>query len=205
MNKTQVAILWGLAVAVVAVFLIVSRVVGQPSLASDGTALLPAVAFSLPEIPESARKSYPYADQAARSWQGDAKLVSTSASWAFARLDDLSKPTGWTFQFFSPATQKLFVVSVDGLRAVVVREALSAYALPTISTSTWQLDSHQALNAWLNAGGGSLLQTHPIVDVSARLRQSDQGQAEWIVVGVARGNQLAKAVRIDAADGKILP
>ena len=205
MSKTQIAILWGLALLVVAVFFVASRVVGRPSPTSEGSTLLTAGAFALPEVPESARRLYPYADQAARSWQGDAALVSASASWAFALVDDLSKPTGWTFQFFSPRTQKLFVVSVDGTRAAVIREALSPYALPTVAASAWQLDSHQALNAWLNQGGGSFLQAHPIVDISARLRQSDSGRPEWIVAGVVRGSQIAQTVRVDASDGKVLP
>jgi len=204
-SKTQIVVLWGLALLVVAVFFVASRVISRPSSASEGSTPLSVGAYALPEVPESARRLYPYADQAARSWQGDAALVSASASWAFAQVDDLSKSTGWTFQFFSPRSQKLFVVSVDGTQATVIHETLSPYALPTVSTSAWQLDSHQALNAWLNQGGGSFLQAHPVVDISARLRQSDSGRPEWMVAGVIRGSQVAQTVRVDASDGKVLP
>ena len=94
------------------------------------------------------------------------------------------------------------MVNVSETQVAVLRESLSPYPLSVLPLEEWQIDSVQALNAWLNHGGGGFLKSHPIVDVNARLRRSKEGRAEWIVVGVVRGSQTAHAVRVDAVSGQ---
>lgn len=205
MTKKQVAILWGLTALVLIVFVLVGRVISrsaekQPSPIAAGH----GQTYNLDPISQSARNLYPLADQAARSWQKDAKLVSASASWPFVKLNDFSRPTAWTFQFFSPRTQRIFVVSAGETQVAVIRDSLSPYILPTASTGEWQLDSYQALSIWLNNGGGNLLARHPIVDVSVMLQPSEISNLEWIVIGTVRDSQLVHLVRIDAQSGTLL-
>ena len=68
----------------------------------------------------------------------------------------------------------------------------------------WRVDSHQALGTWLDYGGAAFLSSHSVVDVSARLRHSEDGKLEWSVVGVARGSQAFQLVRTDAESGRVI-
>ena len=130
--------------------------------------------------------------------------MSAGASWRFPRLDGFSRPVDWTFQFFSPAAHRMYVANVKEGQVTPIREGLAPYPVSTVSVGKWQLDSHQALNAWVNRSGGSFLRVHPIVDVNARLRRSKEGQLEWIVVGVVRGSPAMQMVRVDATNGWVL-
>jgi hypothetical protein len=204
MSKTQIAILWGLAVVIVIVFAVLSQVISRPSQGMGPGQLVPDKVYNVAETDRSARKLYPLADQAARSWQADAQLVSATANWPFVELDHFSKPVAWTFQFYSPGTSKIYVLHVDGDQVGVLREALSPYPLAGIAVDNWQSDSHQALAAWLNDGGGRFLSRNSVVDVTARLRHSEEGQLLWVVVGAVRGEQEIQLSRVDAASGEIV-
>ena len=143
-------------------------------------------------------------DQAARSWQGDAQLSSATASWSFAQVDDLSGAAEWTFQFYSPGTHQLYVVSVGEELVSPITNMLSPYELPVVSIEDWRVDSHQALGTWLTEGGAAFLAAYSVVDVSARLRHSQEGRLEWSVVGVVRDSQTLHLVRVDASSGQVL-
>ena len=131
-------------------------------------------------------------------WQPDATLVSAAASWSFVSLDGFSRPTDWTFQFYSPATQRVYQVYVSETTASPIRETLSPYSLPTIAVQEWQVDSHQALNAWLNRGGGVFIKRHPIVDVSIRLARTKESGVVWTVVGLDESGQAVQTEYVDA-------
>ena len=204
MTKTQIAILWGLAVLVVVVFAILSRVISHSVQDDAATAAQPQETHALAANPQSARALYPLADQAARSWREDARLISAMVSWPDVRVEDLVEPQGWTFQFYSPDSQHIYVVTVSGSRVVPIRQGLSPYPLPSASAEDWQVDSPQALTAWLNEGGSAFLRTHPTVDLSVRLRPVEEGRLEWIVSGVVRDSQTVHVVRVNAESGQVL-
>lgn len=201
MTKTQIAILWGLTILVVISFIVLGRIISRPAAQALPISMLPAKTYHLSQVDYSARGYYARAQQAASSWQGDAQLVSASAHWPFVRLDNLSQPTTWTFQFFSPATQRIYVTSVDDKSVTFVRSSLTPYPLAVVTVDRWQIDSPAALNAWLNGGGGQFLELNPAVDVSARLVAGDRDSAEWVVVGSVSGSPDVQITRIDAATG----
>lgn len=149
----------------------------------------------------SARQAYPSAVDAARSWQADGQLAIVSAHWQPRRGRWPAEVT-WMFQFYSPATRRLAVVVVDGGRALLLREALSPYVVPTFSEADWQVDSQAALDAWWNVGGAHFLSTYAEVDLMAQLRVLDKedNRLAWTVTGVA-GNQVKKVV-VDGATGE---
>jgi hypothetical protein len=149
-------------------------------------------AYRLPETPHSARNQYARAEDAARDWQPDAALVSAATSWSFVSLDDFSRPVDWTFQFFSPATGRVYTVNVDQTSVTPIRDTLSPYELSIIDVEHWQIDSYQAINDWLNQGGGTFLKRHPVVDVSIRLAQPRGGAPVWTVVGLTDSGQTAQ-------------
>jgi len=209
MTKTQLAILWGLGV----LFIVILGTVGilytqatwteAPMAMPKATnvasvATPPQVAYRLPETSYTARNLYDQAEQAAKAWQPDAKLVSAAASWSFAGLDGFSRPTDWTFQFYSPATRRIYVTNVAETMVTRIRETLSPYSLRTVDVEQWQVDSHQALNAWLNRGGGAFLKQHAVVDVSIRLAQAPEGVPMWTVLGIDSSGQATQTERIDA-------
>jgi hypothetical protein len=204
MTKTQIGILWGLGVLVVVVFAILTRVISQSPGQSTVLTAPPAKVYRLPDIPQSARSLYLRADQAARSWQADARLVSATASWSFAQVDDLSGAVDWTFQFYSPETHQLYVVSVGEELVAPITDMLSPYELPVVSIEDWRVDSHQALGTWLTEGGAAFLKGSSVVDVSASLRHSQQQRLEWSVVGVVRDSQTFHLVRVDASSGQVV-
>jgi hypothetical protein len=212
-TRAQLTVLWGLAVGVVLVFAVLTYVLSQPwppeRLSAAPQAPVPvgtmsrAAVYRLPETPYSAHSVYDRAERVAKAWQPDAGLASAVASWPFAELDELSGPVDWTFSFFSPGTQRVYVVNVSQEQVTPIREALSPYPLPVVALDRWRVDSHQALSAWLDGGGGEFLRSHSIVDISARLGV-EEGQGLWAVVATGRGNQSVFAIRVDAADGNVL-
>lgn len=203
MTKTQIAILWGLAVLVVAVFVVLGQVLSRPAAQDMQITPPPGKTYSLPQVAYSARGFYARALQAASSWQSDAQLVSAAAHWSFARLDHLSQPTTWTFQFFSPGTQRIYVAGVDEQTVTFIRSSLTPYPLATMTADRWQIDSPEALNTWLNYGGGRFLELNPAVDVSARLVAGSGDSIEWVVVGSVSGVPDVQVSHIDAATGNV--
>jgi hypothetical protein len=155
-------------------------------------------AYRLPETPHSAQNRYARSEKAAWEWQPDAALVSAAASWPFVGLDDFSRPVDWTVQFYSSATGRVYTINVDQETVTPIRETLSPYELPAIDLDHWQVDSYQAINEWLNRGGGAFLKRHPVVDVSIRLARPPSGAPVWTVVGIEASGQMVHTERIDA-------
>jgi hypothetical protein len=204
MSKTQIVILWGLAVLVVIVFAVLSQVVSRaPSSSSVAVTVPPARQVRLPDT-HSLKKLYPRADQAARTWQGDALLAAATASWSFVQMADLEAANDWTLQFYSPSTQQLQVLTANEEHILPIVTSLSPYELSTVAMENWRVDSHQALSTWLNAGGSAFLTRYSVVDVSARLGFSKEKRLEWSVVGVVRDTQTFHQVRIDATSGEVI-
>jgi len=203
MSKTQIVILWGLAVLVVIVFAVLSQVISRAPSSEAAMTVPPARQIHLPDT-HSLKKLYPRADQAARTWQGDALLAAATASWSFVRVEDLSAANDWTLQFYSPSTQQIQVLTANEEQVLPIVSSLSPYELPTVAMENWRVDSHQALSTWLNAGGAAFLDRYSVVDISARLGFSKEKRLEWSVVGIVRDSQTFHQVRIDATSGEVI-
>jgi hypothetical protein len=164
-----------------------------------------ARSYSLPKTSYSARTVYQQAERSAKQWQPDAGLVAASTNWAFADIDGFSEPVDWTFTFFSPRKQQVYVLAVHRDRVTPIRETLAPYSLPAIDLDSWSIDSHEAIAEWLESGGGELLQHYPVVSVSVRLGMEGQRVA-WTVAGTAEQDAAARVLTIfDAANGRTLP
>lgn len=187
MTRRQWLILGSLALVVIALLIALMYVLlTAPSGTSELLpSPLPRETFELPVAAVTARSAYGLAQETALKWQGDAYLVSASASWLNTTLDLFREPVPWAFQFYSPSAGQLQVLSISGGEAKVLRESFAAYVLPAVSTEAWPIDSPQALAAWLNAGGGRFLRTHTLVDVHATLRyDKEKAQVMWFVTGL---------------------
>lgn len=153
----------------------------------------------------TARQAFDPAAGLARQWQEDARLAAVSGHWPAVGM----QPGGqveWAFQFFSPSTQRLVLVTVTGGAARMVRESVSPYTVPTFPTEAWRVDSDQALQAWWKRGGETLVARRPDVDVVMQLRMLDEGvgQPIWTVVGSVPGTETAFAVVVNATDGALV-
>lgn len=145
-------------------------------------AAAPAPTYTVTAGAVTARSAYGQAEAVARAWQGDAALLSASAVWRKTSVADLSWPVAWNYQFYSSGTAKIYLVVVRDGQARGIRESLSPYKLTSIPGEQWQVDSHRALSAWLNGGGGNFMRQYSLLDIQAKL-SVQQGRLAWVVSG----------------------
>jgi len=153
----------------------------------------------------TARQALAPAAELAAQWQEDARLTAVSCQWLVVGM----RPGGeaeWAFQFFSPSTQRLALITVASGAAHKVRESPSPYAVPTFSTEEWRVDSDRALQVWVENGGGDWLARRPDTDLAMQLRIPDGGseQPVWIVVGLIISTDDTLTVVMNATDGALV-
>jgi len=153
----------------------------------------------------TARQAYAPAAELAGQWREDARLAAVYARWPVAKMQEEGR-VEWTFQFFSPSTQRLSLIAVAGGQARLVRESLSPYPLSTFSPEEWRMDSDRALQAWWNRGGEDLVARRPDADLAMQLRMPDEGggQPIWTVVGSLSGTEATVIVAVNAATGVLV-
>lgn len=152
----------------------------------------------------SARQAFAPAARLAAQWQRDGRLAVVSSQWSAVGLPS-SGNVLWTFQFFSPSTQRLALVVVEDGVARMLREGLSPYVLPTFSPEDWRVDSGQAWQTWWDRGGRHLMTRGVGVDVVMQLRASGKGDHPlWSVTGLIAGTDSAFTLVVDASDGTVL-
>jgi len=152
----------------------------------------------------TAREALAPAAELAAQWQEDARLAVVSGRWSGVEMqqgDDVE----WAFQFFSPSTQRLALVLVSGGAARMVRDSLSPYRVPTFSTGEWRVDSDQALRAWWDSGGSTVVARRPDVELAMQLRVPDEGDDPvWTVAGVFFEQESAFVVVVNATSGVLV-
>jgi len=157
-----------------------------------------------PEGAATARQAFSLAAGQADQWQDDAGLAAVSCHWPAAGMQADDQVT-WAFQFFSPSTQRLAFVMVTDGAARLVREGVSPYVVPTLSTEEWRVDSDQALRVWWERKGKALAARRSDIDLTMQLRASDGGgRPVWVVVGMLTSANTAYTVMVDATDGAVV-
>jgi len=153
----------------------------------------------------TARQAFAPAAEVAGQWQEDAQLAAVSGHWPAVELRTGGQ-VEWAFQFFSPSTQRLALVTVAGGQAHVVRESLSPYVVSTFSAEAWRVDSERALQTWWSRGGESLVTRRPDADLAMQLRvpEGAGGRPVWSVVGLIAGTETAFTVMVNATDGAVV-
>ena len=153
----------------------------------------------------TARQAFAPATELAVQWQEDVRLAVVSCRWPTVGVY-AGGEVEWTFQFFSPSTQRLALVTVAGGVARMVRESVSPYTVPTFSAEAWRVDSDQALQMWWNRGGGSLVARRPDTDLAMQLRVPDDGSGRpaWTVVGLVVGTETVFTIVVDATSGALV-
>lgn len=144
----------------------------------------------------------------ALSWASDAQLVAATASWSgVTSLDQVGAPGQWTYRFYSPAKQRLYIVKVepDGRAQGVEHRTPVTLPPPVLAADTWTIDSPAALAIWLDYGGAELLRRNPGLEVLVQLRSfKDFPAPVWMIVGSDRRTQDTLVVVVDAAQGAVV-
>ncbi len=114
----------------------------------------------------------------------------------------------WTYRFYSPSKQRLFISRVTPDNQVHSIEHVVPVTLPpqTLDTGAWLIDSPAALGYWLDLGGAEMLRTNPGRELLIQLRHvGSQPRPVWMVVGSDDRTQDIHIVVVDANEGFIVP
>ena len=151
---------------------------------------------------------YQLAEAEALAWSPDAQLVSANANWPDVLSEgQIGEPGQWTFRFYSPGRERLFIVKIEadgGLRGIehIIRITLPP---PVLGTGSWITDSPAALATWLDYGGAALIRRNPGLEVLIQLRHlDDQPNPVWLVIGTDKRTQEIHIVVVDTIDGTVV-
>jgi hypothetical protein len=151
---------------------------------------------------------YPLAEAEARRWAGDARLVAASTNWpGVLGVDQIGLPGSWSYRFYSPGKERLYIVRVepDGQVEAVEHRVKITVPPDLLETGTWAIDSPTALATWLDYGGAELVRRNPGLEVLIQLRSlANHPQPVWMVVGTDKRTQDIHVVVIDAVEGAVL-
>ena len=151
---------------------------------------------------------YQLAESEALAWTADARLESANASWPNV-LDErqIGEPGQWTFRFYSPSKERLFIVKIEADGSLRGIEHIIKITLPppVLGTGSWVIDSPTALATWLDYGGAALVHRNPGLEVLIQLRHiNDHPNPVWMVIGTDKRTQDIHIVVVDTIDGTVV-
>jgi hypothetical protein len=151
---------------------------------------------------------YRLAEAKARAWAADAQLVSSQANWPrIITQDQIGEPGQWTYRFYSPARQRLFIIKVEADGQIHAFEHVVQITLPPVllDTDVWSIDSPAALAIWLDYGGAELVRRNPGLEVLIQLRSlTNYPRPVWAVIGTDKRTQDLHIIVIDANEGRVV-
>ena len=206
-RKIQVAVIVVLGLIVVGVYVMLGGLLltgrgTQASRRSYITYLDPGVQRV------SARQAYAQAQTLAQKWQADAQLVGARASFRQEKPGVIGGGQTWSFQFFSPSTSQLYLLSVQGEQAQAesaVERRVHA-EVTSVEVAQWQVDSEEALLFFLSHGGEEFLRKHPEAAINLQLvPPKKDGGLIWLASGVSQAGRAVFFVQIDAQTGSVIP
>ena len=156
----------------------------------------------------TAVNQYKIAVGAAETWAPDVQLLKASTQWSkVIGLPNVGEPSEWSFHFLSPSNKrKLFVfVAPDGSVRTIQHIRREYAPLATIDSSSWVLDSPDALALWLDHGGEALVRDNPGLEMVIQLRAvPTYPNPVWLVVGSSNLKNATLTVYIDAVERKVI-
>jgi hypothetical protein len=152
---------------------------------------------------------YQPAEAEARAWADDAQLVSANAHWPrIVYENQIGEPGQWTYRFYSPAKERLFIVKVGPDGQIRAFEHVALVTLPPdiLDATQWSIDSPAALAMWLDQSGADLVRSNPGLEVLIQLRGlSRHPNPVWMVTGSDKRTQDIQVVLVDASTGQVVP
>ena len=159
-------------------------------------------------VVQTAKMAYVAAQEKTKEWQPDAILLSTTATWPQgAKSDYLKQGTSdWAFTFHSPSSVSNATVTVVNGQTTLI-PGNNNDTLQLLDSSSWQVDSPDAVNKVLTEGGKAFMDKEGITILSMTLVTNDpyeNGRLEWLasLIGTQTGNSYT--MRIDAASGDVI-
>jgi hypothetical protein len=161
-----------------------------------------------PEEPlGTALEEYPRAEEAARAWRDDVRLVGLNAAWSQpAEAELVAGPFAWSFQFFSPSAGQIFDVVITNAGV----EGTPGQALETTPTSIeadeWRVDSSEAVLHFLAHEGRAFLAESHVTTVRLRLSAAlSPGRVVWMVAALSSTERTGMSILVDAFSGDVEP
>ena len=155
----------------------------------------------------TAQMGYAVAQRRVLSWQNDAALLSSSATWSpGSSLEEiLSGQVAWGFTFYSPASNQVAIVSVADNAAAFVNQQPASAALTPLPVSGWRIDSDDVIQALFDNGGREFLQREGDSTLTITLTYNPTAsRVEWFVSLIAQRSGHSLTMLVNAADGAIL-
>jgi len=151
---------------------------------------------------------YHLAETKAKAWAADAQLVSANANWPHVLNEtQVGEPETWTYHFYSPSKEHLYIVNVQPDGRVLGFEHVIQITLPppVLETESWMVDSPAALAAWLDHGGADLIRTNPGLEMIIQLRHlRDHPNPVWMVIGSDQRTEDIRITVVDTVEGNVV-
>ncbi len=154
----------------------------------------------------TAKDAYPPALAEAQAWQGDARLVSATASWRDVTAEQpVQERSSWGFTFFSQQARQIRIVSVTAQGVESVESINVPPRVRIVDVTSWQVDSPQVLDLFLNHGGRDFLAQHPGATVTLRLGPEEGGERlVWLASGIYNTDRSTMTIQVDASSGEVI-
>ncbi|MCB8966147.1 MAG: hypothetical protein H6660_04555 [Ardenticatenaceae bacterium] len=155
----------------------------------------------------TAKIAYAFAQRSVADWYADAVLLDASTTWpqGATETDLRTGIANWGYTFYSPEAGTATLVTVTGDTSQRISE--SAYTPPASITDAgaWLLDSQQAVQIFLDNGGGAFMRDNGITTLIMQLTTSNPSERmEWFASLISNENGRSYSMRIDATSGDVL-
>jgi len=198
---------WLIGCALLAVVVYFSLRQNQPQ-GETAKQLRPQATFTVVYNEVTARSHQELAfAQARETWREDAQLMAVMSTWEQTELNELGRPTSWTYRFYSPSARRMFFVTVTPEGELIgTLHGEHMYNEPEIiPTADWTMDSPEAISTWLNYGGATMLAAMPGIQVVAQLQtRSPDSPLTWTIAGYDRVSQNYHSIFINAQSKEVL-
>ncbi|GAB4446842.1 MAG: hypothetical protein Kow0031_29470 [Anaerolineae bacterium] len=167
----------------------------------------PVATYTLTFEGETAKSAYQQALAKAQQWQGDVELVAASAYWPETTLEALTKFDAWDFRFYSPSRRRIYFAVAHPNEPVIGRPHIFKQDTftPLVDPTAWVIDSDEAVEIWVNNGGGPFLETFPGSSVEVLLHHMPkQDLLVWDVIGVSQDQSQLFFLSINAGNGNVV-
>ena len=155
----------------------------------------------------TAQMGYAVAQRHAVSWQNDAALLSSSATWppGSSLQEIITGQAAWGFTFYSPTRNSVAIVSVADNAAAFVSQQPALIALTPLPVSGWRLDSNDVIQALFDSGGREFLEREGDSTLTITLTYNPSAnRVEWFVSLIAQQSGHSITMLVNGADGAIL-
>jgi hypothetical protein len=158
------------------------------------------------EGPLTAREAYAMASSEAQNWREDAQLVNATASWAnVASEEQLAEEVAWGFTFLSPQSAETQILSVTRAGAERSHEMRSTSTSRVADLTSWQVDSPDVVNLFLDHGGREFLNQHPGATITLRLGpEQESSRLVWLAMGIQSADKSTFVLQVDANTGEVI-